>query len=172
LDRQKGLRSTPITTPQVVNVLPYIVRVIVTQNGNSNANFSLTTNDANGVAKINNYTVTKFSKSDNSIAVIPQNSLTFQISYDTTNNQTRFNSSQLDTTSLFVNNTTVSDNNVYTTRIERNGAIETRTILIKNVTENKTLTFNLEGLFRAQNVPRDTNAVFNTNNINIKNINL
>jgi hypothetical protein len=73
---------------------------------------------------------------------------------------------------LFVNNTTVSDNNVYTTRIERNGAIETRTILIKNVTENKTLTFNLEGLFRAQNVPRDTNAVFNTNNINIKNINL
>jgi hypothetical protein len=172
LDRQKGLRSTPIITPQVVNVLPYIVRVIVTQNGNSNANFTLTTNDANGATKINNYTVTKFSKSDNSIAVIPQNSLTFQISYDTANNQTQFNSSALDTTSLFVNNTTVSDNNVYTTRIERNGAIETRTILIKNVTENKTLTFNLEGLFRTQNVPRNTSAVFNTNNINIKNINL
>ena len=167
LDRQKGISITPIVAPQTLNILPYLVRVIVSQRGNSNANVTITTNDSNQIPQNKDYVITKSSTFDNSIEVIPQNTLTFKISYDTANSQNIFATSSLDDLQLFVNNTVI-DNNIVLTKIERNGTIETRTITVKNITENKTIFFNLTSLTRITNATTNTSASFNVTNIKVR----
>jgi hypothetical protein len=171
LDRQKGISTTPIVAPQTANILPYVVRVVVSQRGNSNANITLTTNDTNRIPQNKEYVVTRLSTFDNSIEVIPQNSMTFKISYDTANNQNIFTTSSLDDLPLFVNNNVI-DNNIVLTKIERSGSIETRTILVKNITENKTIFFNLTSLTRATANVTNTSAIYDVRSINVKNSNL
>ena len=166
LDRQKGISITPIVAPQTLNILPYLVRVIVSQRGNSNANVTITTNDSNQIPQNKDYVITRSSTFDNSIEVIPQNTLTFKISYDTANSQNIFATSSLDDLQLFVNNTVI-DNNIVLTKIERNGTIETRTITVKNITENKTIFFNLTSLTRTTNATTNTSASFNVTNIKV-----
>jgi hypothetical protein len=168
LDRQKGIGITPILAPQTTNILPYVVRVVVSQRGNSNANITLTTNDTNRISQNKEYVVTRSSTFDNSIEVIPQNSMTFKISYDTANNQNIFTTSSLDDLPLFINNTVI-DNNIVLTKIERNGSIETRTILVKNITENKTIFFNLTSLTRATVDVTNTSVSYDVRAINVKN---
>jgi hypothetical protein len=168
LDRQRGISTTPILAPQTANILPYVIRVVVSQTGNSNANITLTTNDVNQISQNKEYVVTKLSTFDNSIEVIPQNSLTFKISYDTANSQNIFTRSSLDDLPLFINNTVI-DNNVVLTKIERNGSIETRTILVKNITENKTIFFNLTSPTRATANVTNTSAIYDVRAINVKN---
>ena len=166
MDRQKGISITPIVAPQTLNILPYLVRVIVSQRGNSNANVTITTNDSNQIPQNKDYVITRSSTFDNSIEVIPQNTLTFKISYDTANSQNIFATSSLDDLQLFVNNTVI-DNNIVLTKIERNGTIETRTITVKNITENKTIFFNLTSLTRTTNATTNTSASFNVTNIKV-----
>jgi hypothetical protein len=65
-------------------------------------------------------------------------------------------------------NNTVIDNNIVLTKIERNGTIETRTITVKNITENKTIFFNLTSLTRITNATTNTSASFNVTNIKVR----
>jgi predicted metalloprotease len=97
--------------------------------------------------------------------------MTFKISYDTANNQNIFTTSSLDDLPLFVNNNII-DNNIVLTKIERSGSIETRTILVKNITENKTIFFNLTSLTRATANVTNTSAIYDVRSINVKNSNL
>jgi hypothetical protein len=169
LDRQQGITQTANFTPENVEVLPYVVRVVVTQNGQANATLTIKQTDSTLAQKTTSTSINKNSVFDTKYDVIPETNFEIQISYSTQRKQTKFGSAFVDSTPLFVNNQVVNTNTIQTT-FAQTASSETRVITLKNVTENKTVFINLSGIVSITDVKNDiveAKSIFNVRSINI-----
>jgi hypothetical protein len=169
LDRQQGLTQTANFTPEVAEILPYVVRVVVTQSGEANA--TLTINQVNNLFEnaTTSKAVSKNTISDDTFDVIPETDFEVSVSYSTIRNQTKFASAYVDGTPLFVNDQVINTNTIQTNLSSIN-SIETRSIKLKNLTSNRTIFINLDGVVSVTDVRTDVAtpfAAFNIRSINI-----
>jgi hypothetical protein len=169
LDRQQGLTQTANFTPEDIEILPYTVRVVVTQNGQANATLTIKQTDNTLAQKITSTSVTKNTVFDTKYDVIPETNFEVEITYTTQRKQTKFGSAFVDATPLFVNNQVINTNTVQTTFVQT-ANLETRVITLKNVTANRTIFINLNGIVSVTDVKTDVadaTAIFNVKAINI-----
>jgi hypothetical protein len=82
---------------------------------------------------------------DISYNIIPETYIDVELTYSLNGNQTRFGSAFIDNSEIFVNNETINTNNL-DTFINLTNNIETRIIRLKNITSNKTIFINLQGI--------------------------
>lgn len=146
LDRTSAVNISATLPNEEVAILPYISRVIVNQTGQANANLTLSKYDSiSGMYLNTDVVVTRLNNYDKSFELTPNTDFIIKLSYDTTNNQTRFNNAKLNDIELFVNNNVVDLRN-YRTEIMRQNNIETRIITLKNVSANSVILINLAGI--------------------------
>ncbi len=174
LDRQGGLSETANFAPEVIDILPYVVRVVVTQNGQANATLLVKQldNTLTQVSQSNN--IVRNSVFDQKYDVIPQTNFELELTYSIDRKQTKFASAFLDGTPLFVNNQVINTNTVQTT-FSGTKLAETRKIILKNITANKTIFINLDGIVSVSDVINDVaepQAIFNIRSINIDAVSL
>jgi hypothetical protein len=166
LDRTKGTTLVPVVVPQNLTTQPYVVRVIVKQSGNSNANVDITTQDINLISSTNSSIINRNSSFDKKFNVVPETQFTFKITYRTDFSQSSFGSALINSNQIFVNDSTISTNTV-STMIEKTSNTETRTIILKNVSANTTIFFNLNGIDVVTNEILNGASAFDVNNISI-----
>ena len=169
LDRQAGLSDTGNFAPEVIDILPYVIRVIVTQNGQANATISIKRldNTLTQVSQVNN--IVSNSVFDQKYDILPETNFEVEISYSIDKKQTKFTSAFVDGTPLFVNNQVIDTNTIQTT-YSLNKLTENRKIILKNVTENKTIFVNLDGIISIRNVNQDVatpQSIFDIRSIKI-----
>jgi hypothetical protein len=166
LDRSENVSVTAITVPQAADILPYVVRVIISQSANANATVRVKTVDVNLVSSNDDNVVNKFSTFDKKYDIIPDTNMTIELTYNTGRLQTTFQSASVDGTPLFVNDSVVNTTTINTTLSKVVGS-ETRTITLKNITANKTVYINLSGITNSTVGNTNTTAIFDVKNINV-----
>jgi hypothetical protein len=169
LDRQAGLSETANFAPDVINILPYVVRVVVTQNGQANATLVVKQLDNTLTQVSQSNTIVRNGLFDQKYDIIPQTDFEVELSYSIDKKQTKFGSAFLDGTPLFVGNQVINTNTVQTT-FSTDKFIETRKITLKNVTANKTIFINLDGIIAISEVSSDVvepRAIFDIRSIKI-----
>jgi hypothetical protein len=169
LDRQAGLSESAIFAPENINILPYVVRVVVTQNGQANA--TLVTkqldNTLTQISQTNN--INKNTVFDQKYDVIPQTNFELELSYSIDKKQTKFASAFIDGAPIFVNNQVINTNTIETTYLV-DRTTEIRKIILKNITANKTVFINLDGIVSVTNLANDVAepiAIFDIRSINV-----
>lgn len=169
LDRQSGLSETANFAPEIINILPYVVRVVVTQNGQANATLVVKQLDGTLTEVSQSNSIVRNSVFDQKYDVIPQTDFEVELSYSIDKKQTKFGSAFLDGTPLFVDNQVINTNTVQTT-LSADKFIETRKIILKNVTANKTIFINLDGIISISEISSDVvepRAIFDIRSIKI-----
>jgi hypothetical protein len=169
LDRQQGLTQTANFAPEVAEILPYVVRVVVTQSGEANATLTIKQVNSSFEQTTTSKTVARNTVSDDRFDVIPETDFEISVTYSTQRNQTKFGSAFVDGTPLFVNNQDINTNTIQT-NYSLNRFIETRTVKLKNVTANRTIFINLDGILSVTDVRTDVatpQATFNIRSINV-----
>jgi hypothetical protein len=166
LDRSTNVSVTAITVPQAADILPYVVRVIISQSANANATVRVKTVDVNLVSSNDDNVVNKFSTFDKKYDIIPDTNMTIELTYNTGRLQTTFQSASVDGTPLFVNDNVINTTTINTTLSKVVGS-ETRTITLKNITANKTVYINLSGITNSTVGNTNTTAIFDVKNINV-----
>lgn len=168
LDRTAKTSSSAIIPTETIDILPYNIRTVITQNGNATANVSVTTKDLNDVLITDTNVINSNTTFDKNYNVIPSNLIELSVTYKIMGNQTKFSSALIDSTPIFINNT-VTNTNTIQTKITKDSQYETRTIILKNVVENATIFVNLKGIESATLDTLDPKTIFNVQNIDIKN---
>jgi hypothetical protein len=168
LSRTEGFVSANVV-PETTEILPYVVRVIVTQNGQANATLKIkqTKVDLNDTTE--NISIGRSTIFDTKYNVVPETNFEVEISYNIDRKQTKFNSAFVNNVGVFINNEIVNTNTLET-MITTNKSVESRIIKLKNLTSNKTIFINLDGIVSITDV-RDNIAqvgsLFNVKPINI-----
>lgn len=168
LDRQRGLRVGNVVVPENAEILPYVVRILVNQNGQANALLNVQLANTNFETVSSNLVVNKFSSFDKSFNIIPETDVTFTLTYNTAKYQTTFGSAKYDDVDIFVNDQLI-DSSLIKTTVQKVKNVETRTITLKNVNKNSTISINLNGVLASTVGNVGTKANYNVQNININN---
>lgn len=160
-----------VLLPQVVDLTPYIINVVVNQTAQSNANIEIGKLNNNGEIEIINDVVNRFSNYSKNFEIIPETEFYVKITYDTSFNESVFNSAKFNNLQLFLNDQTINTN-MLKTEIIKNNQIETRIITVKHVNNNSTIIFNIEGIEITSTDNVNKKVSFDVKNINIKNSSL
>jgi len=130
------------TQTAVLNASTYNVRLVVNQYGAStvDVNWSTNTGELNG-----NKTVNSNSVFDTTLSIQPNATLTITYTYDTTNNHTTYDTAYLDTTLLYDTINNGISNTFVTSTVSRVGSIETRKVVLSNITQNRLVNFSVKG---------------------------
>lgn len=166
LDRSVGVSDSGVVVPQVADILPYVLRVIVNQSASANANIQVKYTNNNMTIVEDNVVVNKFSTLDRKYDVIPNTNVTITVTYQTGKTQTTFKSATINGNPLFVDNTIINTNNLSTELIKSTNS-ETRLITLKNVFENSTLYIDLSGILAMTAENTNNSAIFDVKKINI-----
>lgn len=158
LDRTKDFRQISNTPPETVDILPYVVRLVVRQDGESNATLNIKYVDVSLNEISDTISVTRGNVLDEKYNITPETYFEVQVSYTTERNQTNFGSAFIDTNELFINNQTIDTNTVKTT-FTKNNFTEVRTIRLKNLRENRTIFINLSGINSVNVANLDINSI-------------
>jgi len=168
LDRSGSVTALPIVTTENIDILPYNIRTVITQNGKSNANVVVKTKNLDGTTVSDTNVINNKSTFDKNYNIIPNTTIEVSITYKTDGNQTKFSSALIDSTPIFVGDAVINTNSI-TTAIIKGKDFETRTITLKNVVENSTIFINLKGIESATLDSVDPKTIFDVKKINIKN---
>ena len=168
LNRSGSISSTPITAREAIDILPYNIRTIITQNGQALANVVVTTKNLDGVTISDSTVVNNKTAFDKNYNIIPNNSVEVSVTYQTTSNQTKFKSAFIDSTPIFINDALIKSGKIET-KINRLNDYETRTIILNNVVENATIFVNLKGIESNTLGSLNPKTIFDVKAINIKN---
>ena len=166
LDRQKNINSSATIVPQAAEILPYLTRVIVAQNGNSNATISISYLDSNGNTITDTNVVNKHATFDKKYDIIPSTTVTINITYSTGRYQTTFKSASIDGNPIFVNNA-VTNTATLNTELIKDQSSEIRTIKLKNIQSNSTVYIELAGITQILSDNTISSAKFDVKLINI-----
>lgn len=174
LDRRQNVSVPAIFPTQTEDVLPYVVRVIVTQTGEANASVLVRYFSSSSEETVVNRIVSKNSRFDFKYDAIPQTDFEIEIKYSVQQNQTKFKSSFIDSSPIFLNGALENSSTLFTSIMEDN-FIETRTIRLKNLNSNRTVFFNLEGIVNSRSLisgNQGQSNIFDVINLNLNTSNL
>ena len=177
LDRAGNISSAPVVIPETADILPYLTRIIVNQSANASATITvkyISTETSQIVTDTN--IVNSKGLLDKKYDVMPNTNVEISVEYETGKFQTKFGSASINGNPIFVNdqiNDTVTLKTSLTKSTNTSGkTIENRGLIIRDITENKTVYVNLVGIVEQTSQNTETFAKYNIEQIKVSNKNL
>jgi hypothetical protein len=166
LDRRLGIDSNIIIPNQNIEVLPYVVRVVINQTGFANATVSTKLVDTNSNEISSSDNVGREKVYNSKFNIIPQTDFSILVSFNSSQNQTKFKSAFLDSINLDISKTPVN-NNLVDAKVYKESNTTYVEIKLKNLNANRTIVVNLEGVVSSASNNNNNSLSFSSGAINI-----